>query len=934
MTMPLSEREVDPAAAEELARVAGPLLAAMAGLGTAVVVTDPRQSDNPIVFVNAAFTHLTGYRPDQALGRNCRFLQGEKTDRRATAALAAALRDGRRADAVLVNYHRDGAAFWNSLSIAPVLGQTGQTAFFLGTQNDVTAAFPTIDAAPAEPMQPNAGMVGGTMAWEWRIDERRIVGDAGFARAYGVSVSDAAAGITPAQFFAAIHPQDRNRIRLAVGGILQGAEIFSKEYRLVSHSGALRWVYAHGQCHWGAEEQPVYLSVVAVDITEQKRLQEQLRVAQTAGGVGTFEHVGGFGTAVVSAHFCSLLGLHPAADLPVRTINAMVSGDGPPIIDIAVQPAIGATSQAECRIACPGTGEIRWLMRRGEYLHDAETGGVRFSGVIYDITEAKRTEARLLSLTETLETRVEERTRERDRVWRVSQDLLGVANSAGRWISINPAWTDLLGWPEASILDQTSEWLEDSEDRGATATAFARIAAGERTVRFVNRMRRRQGGTRWLSWTAVEEDGKTYCVARDVTDEKRAAAALRQAEEQLRQSQKMEAVGQLTGGLAHDFNNLLAGISGNLEMLLIRLGEGRIPDLSRYVAAAQGSASRAAALTHRLLAFSRRQTLDPKPTGIGHLVAGMEDLIRRTVGPEVALHVATPGDLWTILVDAHQLENALLNLCINARDAMPAGGGLSIESRNMVLDERVATERQLRPGPYVCLTVSDTGTGMAPDVSARAFDPFFTTKALGQGTGLGLSMVYGFARQSGGDVSLESQPGTGTKVTLHLPRHDGDPDPIGPKKMSGLAERAESVQSVLLVDDDRTVRILIAEVLQNLGYSVIEAEEGAGAMTVLRSNVAIDLLVTDVGLPGGMNGRQLADAGRLARPGLKTLFITGYAENAALGIANLGAGTDVLTKPFAIETLANRVKSLIADSEGPPVPVVATGGQSLLEVEG
>ena len=927
MMMPLFDAGLAPAPAEELSRLAGPFLAAMEGLGIAIVVTDPRRSDNPIVFVNAAFTRLTGYRPDQAVGRNCRFLQGPKTDRQSAAAIAAALREGRRVEALLVNYRRDGAPFWNSLSVAPVLGEAGQTAFFLGTQIDVTAAFPPIDTAAVEPMQPNAGMAGGAMAWEWRINERRIVGDAGFARAYGVSIVDAAAGITPAQFFAAIHPQDRDRIRLAVGGMLQGAEIFSKEYRLLSQSGALRWVYAHGQCHCDADDRPAYFSVVAVDVTEQKRLQEQLRVAQTAGGVGTFEHVGGFGTAAVSAQFCSLLGLHPAADLPVRTINAMVSGEGPPIIDTAAPPEIGATSQAECRIARPGTGEIRWLMRRGEYLHDAETGGVRFSGVIYDISEAKRTEARLLSLTEALETRVEERTRERDRVWRVSQDLLGVANASGIWISINPAWTDLLGWPEASILNQTSEWLEDPDDRGATSTAFARIAAGERTVRFVNRLRRRQGGTRWLSWTAVEEDGKTYCVARDVTDEKRAAAALRQAEEQLRQSQKMEAVGQLTGGLAHDFNNLLAGISGNLEMLLIRLGEGRTHDLSRYVAAAQGSATRAAALTHRLLAFSRRQTLDPKPTGIGHLIAGMEDLIRRTVGPEVTVQVAAPDGLWTILVDAHQLENALLNLCINARDAMPDGGRLSIEPGNTVLDERAATERDLPPGAYVCLTVSDNGTGMAPDVSARAFDPFFTTKVLGQGTGLGLSMVYGFGRQSGGDVTLHSRLGEGTKVTLYLPRHDGDADAV-PTHTARPAERAEGAQSVLLVDDDRTVRMLIAEVLQNLGYGVIEAEEGAGAMTVLRSAATINLLVTDVGLPGGMNGRQLADAGRVARPGLKTLFITGYAENAALGYGSLGAGTDVLTKPFAIETLATRIRSLIAECDEPPAAIQAAGGVS------
>ena len=388
-------------------------------------------------------------------------------------------------------------------------------------------------------------------------------------------------------------------------------------------------------------------------------------------------------------------------------------------------------------------------------------------------------------------------------------------------------------------------------------------------------------------------------------------AELESAHEALRQAQKMEAVGQLTGGLAHDFNNLLAGISGNLELLQARISQGRINDLERYITAAQGASKRAAALTHRLLAFSRRQTLDPKPTDVNRLIAGMEDLVRRTVGPEITVEVVGTGGLWTTLVDPNQLENALLNLCVNARDAMPGGGRLTIETANRWLDERGARERDLSPGQYLSLCVSDNGTGMTPDIVARAFDPFFTTKPIGMGTGLGLSMVFGFVRQSGGQARIYSEMGQGAMVCLYLPRHHGQVENAElPAELAG-APRAEQGETVLVVDDEPTVRMLVTEVLEDLGYTAIEAADGTAGLQVLQSDVRIDLLVTDVGLPG-MNGRQLADAARVGRPDLKVLFITGYAENAVLSHGHLDAGMHVLTKPFAMEALAGRIKELIA----------------------
>jgi signal transduction histidine kinase/CheY-like chemotaxis protein len=390
-------------------------------------------------------------------------------------------------------------------------------------------------------------------------------------------------------------------------------------------------------------------------------------------------------------------------------------------------------------------------------------------------------------------------------------------------------------------------------------------------------------------------------------------AELLVSEDSLRQSQKMEAVGQLTGGIAHDFNNLLAGISGSLELLQTRMAQGRLKDLDRYISTAEGCSKRAAALTHRLLAFSRRQTLDPKPMNVNGLVAGMEELIRRTVGPSIAVEVVGAVGLWTVLIDPHQLENALLNLTINARDAMPAGGRITIETANKWLDERIARERDMPAGQYIALSVTDTGTGMPTEIIARAFDPFFTTKPVGEGTGLGLSMIHGFVRQSGGQVRIYSELGLGTTLCLYLPRHYGDADQADAVGELKEAPRAEEGQTVLIVDDEASIRMLVTEVLEDLGYIAIEAADGSAALKVLQSDVRLDLLVTDVGLPGGLNGRQVADAGRAARPDLKVLFITGYAENAVLGNGHLDPGMHVLTKPFVLDTLVGRIKDLILD---------------------
>jgi PAS domain S-box-containing protein len=503
------------------------------------------------------------------------------------------------------------------------------------------------------------------------------------------------------------------------------------------------------------------------------------------------------------------------------------------------------------------------------------------------------------------------KTAELNCLWDISPDLLTRVDFNGIFLQINPAWSAVLGYQPADLIGKHVMDLAHPDDLKATEAALGQ-ALDDTLPLFENRYRHKDGSYRWIGWTAASDNGVIFALGKHMTAEKERSEALRTAEEALRQAQKMEAVGQLTGGLAHDFNNLLMGVSGNIELLKSRVAKGRTEDLGRYINASLEGLRRAAALTHRLLAFSRRQTLDPKPTDVDRLVEGMAELIRRTVGPSIAMDVIATRELWPTLVDPHQLENSLLNLCLNARDAMPDGGQLLIESSNKDLELDEARELELPAGQYVALCVSDNGSGMTSEVVKRAFDPFFTTKPIGMGTGLGLSMIYGFARQSGGGVHIHSTPGRGSQVCIYLPAFTETvaPSTDEPSQHEPLAHVAGG-ETVLVVDDEPSVRALMAEVLTDQGYRVLEADTGAVALQILQTRQTIDLLVSDVGLPGGMNGRQLADAARSLRPDLKVLFVTGYAENAALGNGRLAPGMHVLTKPFSIPALSERVKGLL-----------------------
>jgi PAS domain S-box-containing protein len=536
-------------------------------------------------------------------------------------------------------------------------------------------------------------------------------------------------------------------------------------------------------------------------------------------------------------------------------------------------------------------------------------GRVFVTAILRDVNERRMAVEALRRLNQTLEKRVAQSTADRNRMWTLSTDVMMVGGLDGTINSVNPAWTQLLGWKESDLLGANFLDFVVDEERARLESELSALSRGTAPKLIEFGMRTAGGGNRRIEWSAVGANDLLQAVGRDVTAEREAEAALRKAEEALRHSQKMEAIGQLTGGIAHDFNNMLTAIIGSMEILKRRIRAGRYEDMQSFMDGAIGAANRAASLTHRLLAFARRQPLDPKAVGVNQLIRGMEELLRRTLGEAITLKIDLAPENWPALTDAHQLENAILNLAINARDAMPGGGTLSITTRREVLErnERFGQE-EIEAGDYVVVCVGDTGVGMSSETLKKVFEPFFTTKPIGQGTGLGLSMIYGFAKQSRGHVRIESAEGEGTIFRLYLPRYKGN---VEARSDAPAREAATGDgEAVLVIEDDSAVRLIISDVLRDLGYACIEASDGQSALPMLTSNTPLDLLITDVGLPG-LNGRQIAEIARRHRPNLKILFVTGYAEHATGHAPFLESGMEMVTKPFALDALALKIREMI-----------------------
>ena len=693
------------------------------------------------------------------------------------------------------------------------------------------------------------------------------------------------------------------------------------------------------------------LVALSAERNDLRAANQRLELALAASGVvGLWDWMVDTDLLHGDSNFARLYGLDPketASGLTMEEYQTFVVVDDLPALrsDIRETFERGADFFVEYRLAIPGQ-LLSWVECKGKLINDDDGKPYRFSGTAIDITDRK-----LADETIRIQTIIARENAERVQlalqagaiigtwVWDIEKNEFvvdeGFANAFGL--------DSTLGHQGIS-LEQVVETVHP-DDKAGLAKAIEKAIENAGPYMHQYRVRRHDGNYYWVEANGRVERGagglsqrfpgvliditarRAAEVERDrvsvelrdlnMTLEKRVVertSALVAAQEALRQSQKMEAVGQLTGGLAHDFNNLLAGISGALQLMQIRALNGQFKDFERYILMAQGGVKRAASLTHRLLAFSRRQTLDPRPVDVNRLVADMCDLIQRTVGPGITVDVVTAAGLWPALVDSSQLENALLNLCINARDAMPDGGRITIETANKWLDDNTALHHDMAPGQYLSMCVTDSGTGIAPGLIDKIFEPFFTTKPLGEGTGLGLSMVYGFAKQSGGQVSIYSELEMGTTVCVYLPRSSGSVEDDTPSEELVPLVTNEQQHTVLVVDDEPMIRAIVSELLKDLGYNVLEAGDSAIGLKILQSDVPIDLLISDVGLPGGLNGRQMADAGRVSRPALHVLFITGYAENAAIGHGHLSPGMQVMTKPFDMQSMTSRVRSIV---EGP-----------------
>ncbi len=536
-------------------------------------------------------------------------------------------------------------------------------------------------------------------------------------------------------------------------------------------------------------------------------------------------------------------------------------------------------------------GAYRWHLARALPIREPSGSITRWVGTNTDIHHRKEAEA--------------ETAADLERIWSSTEDLMATASTSGYLKSVNPAWARVLGYDDADLLGSHFAKFVDPEDQPKLAKLLAGMAAVGPIPKAELRLMGKNGKRTVIAWSADTVGPTSYLVGRDVTQQRVGEAALRQ-------SQKMEAVGQLTGGIAHDFNNILAAIGGSIEVVRRLRKSGRAEEVDRFLAAAEAATQRASGLTHRLLAFSRLQSLDARAEDVNLVVEGMEDLLRRTLGERIDLKMECRPAVWPAYTDANQLESAILNLAINARDAMPEGGRLTIETSNARLDETYANDHaEVSPGEYVAVSVSDTGTGMTPEVVAKAFDPFFTTKPVGQGTGLGLSMIYGFAKQSSGHIRIYSEVGRGTTIKLFLPRAQSES--AEPESTAILNVPKGHGETVMVVEDEPTVRLLIVEVLKELGYKYLEYADPAAAIPILNSPATVDLLVTDVGLPY-MNGRQLAELARARRPTLKVLFITGYAQTAAVRGDFLERDMEMLTKPFTLDSLAAKIRAMLSTS--------------------
>ncbi|MBO9622205.1 MAG: PAS domain-containing protein [Sphingomonas sp.] len=855
----------------------------------------------------------------------------------------------------------------------PVRDAAGTVTGIFVLANDVTerALAEAALRSSEERLQLALGSTVGVGTWLWEMPQNRITADDRFLRLFGVEDAAPDGSVPIDKFFAPIHPDDLPRVRAAIMDAITTGARYAEEYRVVQPNGSVHWISAQGRCAFDAEGRPKRFPGVVFDITERKTAEEAARTAaeelrrateaqsflhelaerqrnldsseaimwHTANALSERLHVERvgfywveqeqtihFGPCTTHGSLPPLTGTMTVEELGTPAADQYCTGGTLVARDTAREPRFAGTSFAARTPSAIGVP----LMRGGRWVgtlyvndkgaRDWTQEEIAFVEAVAEISwDAVERAAALAGLRES-EAKFRAIANSIDQmVWSTLPD--------GHHDYYNDRWYEFTGVPYGSTDGDRWQDIFHPEDRVRATSLWRHCLATGETYHIEYRLRHHSGEYRWVlgraqpvrdraggisRWFGTCTDIQDIVDAREVLARSREEleAAVRErteqlmtTEEQLRQAQKMEAVGQLTGGIAHDFNNMLAVVIGALDLLERRIAQGRT-DVDRYVTAARDGATRAAALTQRLLAFSRQQPLAPLPVDANAMIEGMIELLVRTLGEAVTVETRLRAGLWIVMADPNQLENAVLNLSVNARDAMPDGGTLVIESANRVVAPDRARALGIEPGDYVELTVSDSGSGMSPEVAARAFDPFFTTKGVGQGTGLGLSQVFGFVRQSGGTVRIDTAAGRGTTVRLYLPaRHDAVPAATA-APAGAEVPRAHPGETVLVVEDEERVRAFSIEALRELGYAVADARDGREALRMIDRGQQVSLLFTDVVMPE-MTGHELAKQARARLPELKVLLTSGYSPEVA------GTEEAILTKPFSLEDLAQRVRATL-----------------------
>ena len=889
------------------------LFAALEKTRMPMVVTDPALPDNPIVFVNRAFVDLSGYPPEEIVGRNCRFLQGPGTDREVVADIRRAIAERRRIATVVENHRKDGTTFQNELYISPVFSRDGELLYFFGSQVDVTK------------FEATQRLLGES--------EARYLAILDSTQTFAIVVTDSAGFVTHwnrgAQLILGWSPEDAVGERMDMAFTDEDRErgVPDEVLRIAEATGRTdnaRWhVRKDGTRFYAAGETvPIrragcgtqgFLTVLR-DTTDEHLTSEALKesasrlsMAMSAGRLGEWALDVVTDRAIRSAAHDRIFGYEqPVEDWTVHTFFSHVVDEDRAGLAKAMSDALDARQpwHMETRITRVD-GMRRWVEFHGEPVLDEAGKPIRVIGVVSDVTARKEAERSLVDQNEDLEARVVSTTKDRDRIWGNSQDLLMVVNEGGVIEDVNPAFSRVLGWSVKDLVGQPHHLLTHADDHAAADRKLALLAASGTMPQSTLRARHADGSFRWIEWTASYDDGKVYAHGRDVTAEREQAEALAGSEEALRQSQKMEAVGQLTGGVAHDFNNLLTVIRSSLDLL-------RRPGIAeerktRYLDAMSETVDRAGKLTGQLLAFSRRQSLLPEVFDVGQRLGGVGDMIDTLTGARISVSVEMPEGPCFVRADVSQFETALVNVAVNARDAMDGEGSFTLRL------SRVAALPSIRghagsSEPFVSVAMTDTGCGIAADGLGRIFEPFFTTKEVGKGTGLGLSQVFGFAKQSGGDVDVSSTLGVGTTFTLYLPEVAADATvERASERLEGFPEGGEG-RHVLVVEDNVGVGEFCTQILADMGFRTTWAANAEEALERLGADGAgFDAVFSDVVMPG-MGGVALARVLRERMPDLPVLLTSGYSHVLA---EEDDHGFAVLQKPYSADQLARDLVAVV-----------------------